>query len=269
MRYQVQVNLIFALCGRSCWGEARRELLTLKELSNGTDNMPPSPIPEFIVYLEGLIAQGTGDTTTALSKYGSPVLSLDSAKNPGKPAISRELSLLATLNTILIIHSPYHPQHDRLSELLSTLNGIDRTTESRNLKGAYYLVCAIASNTHSELLKTKEHLSKVLTEAKSTANNQLQCIALNFMTEKFFRGLVGDQAMKSARTAVNMARKGRSELWTSVAEGLLTEALEVQGMSGEAEQHRIEAKRIASGFPGIMQVEEDAPRPGWDLSDVG
>ena len=258
------MNLIFAFCGRSSWGDASKELTTLKELSKASTNTQSSPIPEFIIYLEGLIAQGTGDTAAALSKYGNALLSLDSTHNSKKTTICCELSMLAALNTILIIHSPAHPQHVRITELLSALQGLDGRTESRNLKGAYYLVRAIASNTHSEVLKTKEYLTKVLKEAKATFNNQLQCVALNFMTEKFFKGLIGEQPLKSARAAVSMARKGRSDLWTSVAEDLLADCFEVQSKSDEAEQRRKEAKRIAAKLPGVMQAEADAPRMGWN-----
>ncbi|KAI4136795.1 MAG: hypothetical protein LQ340_008118, partial [Diploschistes diacapsis] len=132
------------------------------------------------------------------------------------------------------------------------------TTQSRNLRAAHSLVLSITANTQHELLKTKENLARVLTEAKITANNQLTCIALNFMTENFFRGLVGDQSLKSARTALNMARRQKNDLWTSVADGLLAESLETQGMGSEAEQVRGEARQIAAKLPEVMQADGEA-----------
>ena len=67
--------------------------------------------------------------------------------------------------------------------------------------------------------------------------------------------MVGEQPQKSARSALGMAKKGQNELWTSVAEGMLAETLETQGMSVEAEQARREASQIAGRLPAVMQRE--------------
>ena len=84
------------------------------------------------------------------------------------------------------------------------------------------------------------------------------------MTENFFRGLKGDQSLKSARTAVNVARRQKNDLWTSVADGLLAESLETQGMGAEAEQVTEEVRQIVGRLPGVMQVNgSEATRGGW------
>ena len=251
---------MFALCGRSGWSEARKELATLKEMQKNLEEEVTFPIEAFILYLEGMICQGTGDTEGALSRFSNPLLAVRSAT---QPSMTRDLSVLAALNCILIIHLPTHPQHSRLPSFLSSLEGLNKATQSRNIRAAYFLVLSLQANTQHEQLKTKENLSKVLSESKITANNQLMCIALNFMTEKFFRGLLGDQSLKSARTAVNMARRQKNDLWTSVADGLLAESLETQGMGAEAEQVRAEARQIAGRLPVVMQVEGGANAQGW------
>ena len=263
LRCQAQVSLVFALCGRSAWGEAKKELATLKDMQQADpESTSESPLQAFILYLDGMICQGTGDSLNALSIYSHPLLSISppprESSTTTNPSTTHDLSLLAALNIILIIHLPTHPQNSRLPSLLTSLASLSpSTSQSRNLRAAHYLILSLAANTSNELLKTKENLSKVLTEAKVTANNQLMCIALNFMTEKFFKGMMGEQALKSARTAVNMARRQKNDLWTSVADGLLAESLEVQGMGKEAVTVREEARVIAGRLPGGMQVEEE------------
>lgn len=75
------------------------------------------------------------------------------------------------------------------------------------------------------------------------------------MAERFFRGVVGEQSQKSARSALSMARKWKNDIWTSVAEGLLAESLETQGMLAEADQARRDAREIAARLPAVMQRE--------------
>lgn len=74
-------------------------------------------------------------------------------------------------------------------------------------------------------------------------------MTLNFMSWKFFRGVVGDQAEKSARASQTLAIKGMDALWGSVAAGVLADTLEVQRRGPEAEGVRAEGRRVAGGLP--------------------
>lgn len=75
------------------------------------------------------------------------------------------------------------------------------------------------------------------------------------MSYKFFRGVVGEQAEKSARASLSMAKKGKDTLWISVADAGLAEALEVQGKAQEAEAARKEGRELAEMLPKVMQRE--------------
>ncbi|KAI4141691.1 MAG: hypothetical protein LQ340_007569, partial [Diploschistes diacapsis] len=81
LRCQAQISLVFALCGRSAWGEAKKELTSLKEMAIELEEQANSSTIVFILYLEGMILQGTGDTMGALSIYTNPRL----ATNPDAP----------------------------------------------------------------------------------------------------------------------------------------------------------------------------------------
>jgi hypothetical protein len=78
------------------------------------------------------------------------------------------------------------------------------------------------------------------------------------MTDKFFRGVVGDQAEKSARASSTMARKSGNMLWTSVCNEMLAESLVIQGKRVEANRAREDALRVAERLPvGLQKMVDD------------
>ena len=244
------------MCGRNAWAAARKELSALREMLK---NAPPESLKSFFLYalyLEGAIQQGSGDTAAALSTFKSPDFALGEAVKPSATAVQKDLSILASLNIALIIHMSDHPQHHLLSNLVSSLEPLATHHQSCNIRTAFRFLHAVALNSQAEgawFNRTKENVHTALNEAKTIGNSQLLCLALNFMAEKFFRGVVGEQALKSARTSVLFARKGRNDLWRSVADGILAESLETQGQEPEAAQVRQEAVDIAARFPAAMQ----------------
>lgn len=112
---------------------------------------------------------------------------------------------------------------------------------------------SFSSGEPPSIINTKKYLQLALQEAKHCANNQLMTITLNFMSWKFFRGSVGDQAEKSARASVQLAKKGRDSLWVAVADGVLAETLEGRGKGEEAEGVGREGREIAGKLPRGMQ----------------
>ncbi len=167
---------------------------------------------------------------------------------PNQNQTRRDLSILAALNRILILRDPSHPRHSDLDPLLASLEPLCTTHINKNIVSAYYLVRATAHLT-DPIIKTKQYLQHALQAAKVVANTQLTGITLNFMSWKFFRGVVGDQAENSARASQKLAKKSGDNLWISVADGLLAESLEVQGKTAEAEGVGREGREIAEGLP--------------------
>ncbi|MCJ1285177.1 hypothetical protein MMC26_004515 [Xylographa opegraphella] len=263
---QVQIHLIFALCARTSWQTAKEELSLLKR--NAADLQEPQlgPVSIFIHYLDALLKQATGDLASALTIFQSSIFALPTsppnahASPPLQPQY--DLSLLAALNALLIIRAPTHPKHSLFPTILSQLEPLALANPSKNIHAAYYLLRAISpTSTTSDpapgILKTKQYLQSVLQAAKHTANNQLMCITLNFMGWKFFKGVVGEQAEKSARASLQLAKKGRDGLWIGVALGKLAETLERQGKGEEADAAWREALDVAGRLPVAMQREVD------------
>ena len=66
---------------------------------------------------------------------------------------------------------------------------------------------------------------------------------------------MGEQAEKSARAGLTLAKKGGDRLWWSVADGVLGDTLELQGKGAEAEGVRREGREIAGGLAGGLWRE--------------
>lgn len=78
-------------------------------------------------------------------------------------------------------------------------------------------------------------------------------MTLTFMSWKYFRGVVGEQAEKSARAGRAMAKKANDRLWVSVTDEMLAETLERQGKGEEAGSVRDEGMRVTMGLPGALR----------------
>jgi hypothetical protein len=240
---------------RTAWNSAQNELSELKDLASDLPESDARTIEPFILYLSGVIAQGTGDTASALTIFQSGSFSLSDLVNTHATPTGRDLAILAALNSILIVRLPDHPSHSLLTSLFSSLEPFALQTPNKNVHSAYHLVHATARSPEASvnMIKTKQYLSNALSAARETANNQLMCITLNFMSWKFFRGVVASQAEKSAGASHNLAKKGKDSLWISVADGALADTLEMQGKLDEAAAVRKEAVEAAGRLPAAMQ----------------
>ncbi|KAI4109878.1 MAG: hypothetical protein LQ345_007053, partial [Seirophora villosa] len=227
-----RLHLVFALCTRTAWVPAQEQLQKLKENATSAPQKPEI-LDRLIQYLDGIINQGTGHLSTALSIFQRPCFSITT--KPTSPAHT-DLCILSTFNTILIVRPPTHPSHHTLPTLLSSLHPhLPRITATKPLLSAYNIILATTpSPSPPTIVRTKQYLQAALQAAKSAGSNQLTCVTLNFMSYKFFKGVVGEQAEKSARASENLARKGMDALWRSVSAGVVGDTLEMAGKGEEA-----------------------------------
>lgn len=73
-------------------------------------------------------------------------------------------------------------------------------------------------------------------------------MTLTFMSWKYFRGVVGEQAEKSVRAGRAMAKRANDRLWASVTDEMLAETLERHGKGDEARNVREEGQRLITGL---------------------
>ncbi|KAL8952581.1 MAG: hypothetical protein Q9222_001535, partial [Ikaeria aurantiellina] len=210
-----QLHLVFSLCTRTAWPAARNQFQELK--ATATLNPSQAEILDLLIhYLDGVINQGTGNLDAALSIFQNPRFSLASKSPSSFSPAHLDLAILSTFNSILIIRPSTHTFHHSLPTLLSHLSPhLPRINTSKPLLASYNLILATCSLPPPTIVKTKQYLQSALQAAKTASNNQLTCIALSLMSFKFFKGLVGEQAEKSARASENLARKGMDSLWKS------------------------------------------------------
>lgn len=266
---QCLLEKVFLLCARSRWESARDTLDEIDLIGHDLGTSYPPELSCIAKYLDGTIYQGTGDLTTALSIFRSPPFTIPQASNKmPRTDTRRDISLLAALNTIMIVHSPKHASHHLLQPLLAEISPYFQksNTSSPLLQSAHSLVASILTGlapgegrsgpfteTSTPILRTKKYLGAALTTARSIGAAQIVSLSLALMTDKFFRGVVGDQAEKSARASAAMAKKSGNKLWTSVCDGMLAETLTMQGKRDEAVKARGEALRVLEALPDALK----------------
>ncbi|KAL8761878.1 MAG: hypothetical protein Q9184_002041 [Pyrenodesmia sp. 2 TL-2023] len=261
LRCFFQIHLVFSLCTRTAWEDAQQHLQGLKD---NAAVIPQQPIllSLLIQYLDAMVNQGIGHLDTALSIFQRPCFSITT--KPSSPAHT-DLIILSTFNIILILHPLDHVLHRTLPAILSSLHPyLPRIQSTKPLLSAYNLILAITPNPDPPTIpRTKQHLQAALQAAKSVSSIQLQCITLNIMSYKFFKGLVGEQAEKSVRASENLARKGMDGLWRSVSARSVAETLEMAGRVEEAGRVREMGREIARRLPeGVVQWEGEREGDG-------
>lgn len=268
LQLQFLLERAFLECGRTEWEKARQ---TLGEARNVLHVLPQATSTDLTClfrYLRGCTYQGTGLVDKALKTFLSAELSIPS--NCSKTSIHnvrRDIGLLAAMNAILIIRSPSHPSHHVLSDLLSKIEPYLSASPNKHLLASRSLLISILpASAHAKLdkeslassLLVKKHLGIALNIAKTIQNAQITALTLSVMSDKFFKGVVGEQAEKSARAGQNMASKSGMKLWISVSENALADTLERQGKRDEAAKWRQMALKRAGELPSELQRFERA-----------
>ncbi|KAL6231759.1 hypothetical protein BDW75DRAFT_243642 [Aspergillus navahoensis] len=245
------IQQIFLACGRTDWDFGNRTLKELRQEVQLFGDDLPDTMQCLMQYAAGTIAQATGDLETALTAFQSPLFSLSGFNKTARNDPHRDLAILATINTVLILSNPAHPSHSTLPTLLATLEFFCRASPNKYIQAAYFLLCA-TTNTESTI-QTKQNLQQALQAATAISNSQIICMTLTFMSWKYFRGVVGEQAEKSARAGRAMAGKASDRLWVSVTDNMLAETLERQGKGEEAKSVREEGYRVMTNLPPALR----------------
>ena len=259
LRCYMRLHLAFLQCTRTDWASARRSLDELQKDSKGLDPDPAELLLSLVDLVSGIIYQGTGDVVAALALFKRAPVSLESLCKAPSNASQRgllDVSILANLNKILILQDQSQPEHEKVEPLFAALEPICLSHPNPSIQAAFHLLKATSHPTDPGI-KRKNNLQAALNAATSVANIQLKCITLNFMSWKFFRGVVGEQAEKSSRAGLKLANSSSNILWSNVAEGMLADTLEVQGKLDEANAVREKAETLADRIvPALLAARE-------------
>lgn len=259
INWHMRLHLTFLSCNRADWATAKTWLGSLKQ-SKRTIEVSESQT-RWTAYLSGVIEQGLGNTEAALSLFQAPMFALPppTARVSSTPT---DISILAALNSLLIIRDPSHPSHARAGPLVSALEPLCLSHPNKSIVSAFYLIRAICSRTSTStstnnssterqepIIKLKQHLQQALQAAKAAANTQLLMLSMNFMTAMFFKDIVGEQAEKSARAGRQLAKRGGDKTWVCVSDGMLAETLDREGKREEAAVARREGEGLIAALP--------------------
>ncbi|KAK5118621.1 hypothetical protein LTR85_008086 [Meristemomyces frigidus] len=248
-----RLQLVIAYCGRAEWTPALQELLELRDDLADIGEEVDVTNKAAMAYLEAVCKQGLGDLEAALTLYSSSELTFQ----PGSKDINalRDTQALATLNSILIMRSM--SQEQQADALHTTIESYCLTHSNKALIAAYYIVKATAEANHA-IIKRKQYLQSAVQAAQAVRNQQLLCVILNNMTDMFFHGIVGEQAMKSAGAGRTLALKTRNKLWEAVACKMFGETFELCGERNKAAAGQHEAQQAMQALsPTLRQKFQD------------
>jgi len=233
----------FAAAARADWPIVHRHIEDLKSTANTFEIPISGPLECLTMYLTGVHCQGTGDLDAALRVFQDPRFNLPTASGTPKASnsssadqVERDFAILAALNTLWILQDSPRQHAGNNAAMLAKLEPICSKHPNTNIQTAFNLAIAtVKTSPPAPLFTVKKYLGAALAGAQTAANTQFLCIVLNVMCSKFFSNVVGEQAEKSAQAASVQAQKSGNMLWRSIADGMLSRCMEVQGRTADAQ----------------------------------
>ena len=261
---ELELVLVFSFmhCSKGQWQTANEYLGEASTLSEKLGDAFPVNMRYALLYLRGVILQGTGNLKTALQVYQSPLFAFEpqqsSANSASKASnqiissyfadsdISRNFSILAAMNSAFIIQTPGHPQQHRLSSLIESLGPGVQNCGNKYIQAQYSLLVSVLSGT---TITVKQYLKSAMEAGKIIGSAQTTSLALIYMQEKLFKGVVGEQALKCARAASAQTKRWGESMWMHVAAGLEAQALDINGIEDDGRRKKIEAEALWEKLP--------------------
>lgn len=251
----------FLQCAKGLWQAANESLHEASAISEALGDMFPINMKHALLYLRGIMFQGTGDLNAALQAYQSPLFNLQQQSSSTSAAkasnqitsshfadsdVTRNFSILALMNSAFIIQAPNHPQHNRLSSFIKALDAAVQSCGNKYIQAHFSLLISVLSGT---TLTVKQYLKSAMEAGKAIGSAQTTALSLIYMQEKLFKGVVDEQALKCAKAATHQTRRWGEPLWTHVAASLEAQALEINGFEADARRRREDAVAVFETLP--------------------
>ncbi|KAL8348842.1 hypothetical protein RB601_002225 [Gaeumannomyces tritici] len=212
---------LFVLLGltsgtHSEWAEVQRCVDNIDELMDDTLD---ANIQDLAYYLKAICYQGRCKLDEALEIFSSERFAIRLPRGSDEGMVPRELCLMAALNRLWIMASPKHQDMAKTVEIVEEIRSLCETHPDPDIKTVFNLVMA-----------------SIRTDPPESINQ----------VKRLFEGVVGDQALKSARAALAQANKVGNLLWKSVAEGMLASSYAMQSQRDEHTKRYADAVRFAN-----------------------
>ncbi|KAF2711056.1 hypothetical protein K504DRAFT_429600 [Pleomassaria siparia CBS 279.74] len=217
-----------------------------------------------VSYLEAVYQQTRGSIDEALSTYSLPAFNLPEAGATGATSdFKTDIAILATMNRLLILRNPAHPEHYLTGVLFSQLEPLCNSHPNYYIEGAFRIIRALTTSENS-INRQKTLISNALGASQKLQNAQFVTMALNYMTSRFFAEQVGEQSMKSVRAARSVARQQGSVLWRAVSYGLCINTFQRNGLEEDARSSQEAFNELRDRLPtplrndgGGVKIERD------------
>jgi hypothetical protein len=200
-------------------------------------------------YLQGVYNQGVGNLDIAIREFEHPQFAIDEAASSSNPTrqVERMVSILASMNKLMILQSGQFKDDEKATLLMEQLEHICADHPDEDIQTAYHLVMAACKTIPPWTMnQIKRHISHAVNGGQRTNNTHCLSMSLNLMRYLLFEGVLGEQAMKSAKAGEAQAKKSGNLLWMSVAGGMLAQTLEDQSMFPESKEIFAGAVRAAN-----------------------
>jgi hypothetical protein len=251
MKWYLGLYQSFHFCLRCRWKDAQRSVDTLRKGLESEAFEVSEELERWVVYLQALIEQGTGNLEAARGIFRSPILH-DVRKMAGANKrlgqVRDDLWTLSRLHLFLMDDGeeedeaaadavvallrasvPDRHPNDHLRCALALASATKTATPAKAAAAAARRRSdgPGAAASASTITRQKAELQKALELARTLGNAQLLAMSMTAFVGIFFAHItVGEQARKSRSTARTLAVKGGDPLWVAVADGMLLQAEE-------------------------------------------
>lgn len=200
-----------------------------------------------------MLDQCNGSIESALDIYSSAEFSLpDAGYNTD---FKTDIAILATINRLLIIRDPSHPEHYQTQVLFAQLQPLCTNHPNLVIECAFRIIQAITIPEES-INRQKTLIHTTTNRSQKLGNMQFMSICLNYMASRFFANQVGEQPIKSVRAARNVSKQGRSVLWRAVAFGICINTFQRNGLLEDAHACQVAFTEIRHKLPPALRGED-------------
>ncbi|KAI5367974.1 Putative chromatid cohesion factor MAU2 [Septoria linicola] len=261
LKAAARLYITFAFSGICDWSNASNALRSYKTIDlPGMEGSPSTSCTMLATYLEAVIKHGSGELDAALQLYRSDDLQVKfHGGSRSDTAPVDPIKVLAALNSVEILHlRGKHKEADMLLDWAEQFCIVTRNSDggehgSRALESLFYMLkTTTLQRAGGLIIDTKSILQRSVKAAQGIGNNQLLMVVMNFMTDAWFKNIVGQQACSSGKLARGLAGKIHNNFWQAIATRMYADTLELTGQLDEAERMRQDAQRLMASLPSSL-----------------
>jgi hypothetical protein len=224
------------------------------------------PYARMLSYLSGVLEQSSGSIESALASYCTAEFDLPDAASGSD--FKTDLAILATMNRLLLVRDPSHPDHYLTQVLFAQLQPLCSNHPNLHIECAFRIIQAI-NNPDETINRQKTLIESTANKAMKLKNMQFVALCLNYMSSRFFADQVGPRPIKSVRAARHVSKQGRSSLWRAVSLGLCISTFQRNGMLEDASLCQQAFEEVRGKLPPALRAEgSDADADGDADGDI-